>query len=74
MLLKISKKKCSNCQTAEASSELQECSTSGVNDAENSKQPSQVEVERPEEEEDDDESNLCANIVYRVSEAYNFYG
>ncbi|MFQ6626297.1 hypothetical protein Gotur_005455 [Gossypium turneri] len=76
LLLKISKKKCSNRQTAEASSKLQECSTSGVNDAENPKQPFQVEVERPEEEEEEEEeeSNLCADIVCRVSEAYNFDG
>ncbi|KAK5811941.1 hypothetical protein PVK06_027330 [Gossypium arboreum] len=73
LLLKISKKKCSNRQTAEASSKLQECSTSGVNDAENPKQPFRVEVERPEEEEEE-ESNLCADIVCRVSEAYNFDG
>ncbi|MBA0709153.1 hypothetical protein Golax_024213 [Gossypium laxum] len=75
LLLKISKKKCSNRQTAEASSKLQECSTSGVNDAENPKQPFQVEVERPEEEEEEEEeSNLCADIVCHVSEAYNFDG
>ncbi|TYH58043.1 hypothetical protein ES332_D08G129000v1 [Gossypium tomentosum] len=76
LLLKISKKKCSNRQTAEASIKLQECSTSGVNDAENPKQPFQVEVERPEEEEEEEEeeSNLCADIVCRVSEAYNFDG
>ncbi|KAK8583523.1 hypothetical protein V6N13_108876 [Hibiscus sabdariffa] len=73
LLLKISKKKCYNGQTADASSKLQECSTSGVTDSENPGQPPQVEVQRPEEEEEE-ETVLCADIVSRVSEAYNFDG
>ncbi|XP_039045323.1 transcription factor tau subunit sfc1-like, partial [Hibiscus syriacus] len=72
LLLRISKKKCSNGKTAEASSKLQECSTSGVTGSENQGQPPQVEVQRPEEEEEGTE--LCADIVSRVSEAYNFDG
>lgn len=70
LLLKISKKKCSNGLTAKASGELQECSTSGATDSENPKQPPEVEVQRPEEEQ----ANLCADIVSRVSEAYHFDG
>ncbi|XVF10125.1 hypothetical protein REPUB_Repub07fG0156000 [Reevesia pubescens] len=71
LLLKISKKKCSNDQTAEAS-KFQECSTStsGATGSGNPEQPSQVEVQRPEE----DQTNLCADIVSRVSEAYHFDG
>ncbi|XWS38020.1 hypothetical protein CRYUN_Cryun19dG0094700 [Craigia yunnanensis] len=57
MLLKISKKKCSNGQTAEASVKLQECSTSGATVSKNQKQPSQVEAQIPEEEQ----TNLCAD-------------
>ncbi|KAE8721640.1 Transcription factor IIIC, subunit 5, putative isoform 2 [Hibiscus syriacus] len=72
LLLRISKKKCSNGKTTEASSKLHECSTSGVTDSENTVRPPQVEVQRPEEEEEGTE--LCADIVSRISEAYNFDG
>ncbi|GMI76504.1 hypothetical protein like AT3G49410 [Hibiscus trionum] len=74
LLLKISKKKCSNGQTAETSSKLHGCSTSGVTDSENPGQPPQVEVQRPEEDEEEEETELCADIVSRVPEAYNFDG
>lgn len=70
LLLKISKKKCSNGQTAEASGKLQECSTSGATVSENPTQPSQVEEQRPEQEK----TNLFADIVSRVSKAYHFDG
>ncbi|XVE64452.1 hypothetical protein DITRI_Ditri07aG0101700 [Diplodiscus trichospermus] len=70
LLLKISKKKCSSNQNAEASGELQECSASGSFFSENPKQPSPIEVQRLEEEQ----TNLCADIVSRVSEAYHFDG
>ncbi|XP_021274491.1 general transcription factor 3C polypeptide 5-like isoform X2 [Herrania umbratica] len=70
LLLKISKKKSADGQSAEASSKAQECSTSGATDSENPKQPSQAEVQISEQEQ----INLCADIVSRVSEAYHFDG
>ncbi|EOY23640.1 Transcription factor IIIC, subunit 5, putative isoform 2 [Theobroma cacao] len=70
LLLKISKKKSADGQSAEASSKVRECSTSGATDSENPKQPSQAEVQISEQEQ----TNLCADIVSRVSEAYHFDG
>ncbi|XVF53338.1 hypothetical protein PTKIN_Ptkin05aG0091600 [Pterospermum kingtungense] len=70
LLLKISEKKCSNGQNAEASGKLQECSTSGATVSQNPAQPSKVEEQRPE----DEKTNLCADIVSRVSKAYHFNG
>ncbi|OMO93552.1 Transcription factor IIIC, subunit 5 [Corchorus olitorius] len=70
LLLKISKKKSSNGQSAEASSKVQECSTSGATNSENPEHQSQVEEPGPGQGQTD----LCADIVSRVSEAYHFDG
>ncbi|OMO87902.1 Transcription factor IIIC, subunit 5 [Corchorus capsularis] len=72
LLLKISKKKSSNGQSAEASSKLQECSTSGATNSENPEHQSQVE--EPEPGPGQGQTDLCADIVSRVSEAYHFDG
>lgn len=66
LLLKISKKKSCNDQSAKVLDRISEASNS-----KNREQASQRDETQISEQ---DKSNLCADIVARVSEAYHFDG